>query len=59
MPERQVKQSQTCCSGENILNSSEYQNKMTDRGEKCQLWTLSKLSVISRISKKNKKVNYI
>jgi hypothetical protein len=31
MPERQVKQSQTCCSGENILNSSEYQNKMTDR----------------------------
>lgn len=34
MPERQVKQSQTCCSGENILNSSEYQNKMTDRGEK-------------------------
>lgn len=34
MPERQVKQSQTCCSGENILNSSEYQNKMIDRGGK-------------------------
>ena len=34
MPEHQVKQKLTCCSGESILNSSEYKNKMTDRGGK-------------------------